>query len=192
LLNQAPHTLDLLCHLAGPPAKIWGWTRTLAHVIECEDTAHALLEYPNGAPGYLHVNTIEAGSQRRISIVGDRATIELAGDRLTIGRFDEPLSSFRATNPEMFSAPGVTTETIDLPAGDGGGHLAIYRDLQAALCEGRRPHIDGREGRMSLELANAIILSSNTQRAIELPVDRAEYDELLGKLRRGAPSERGN
>ena len=24
LMNQAPHTLDLLCHLAGPPTTVWG------------------------------------------------------------------------------------------------------------------------------------------------------------------------
>ncbi|MDW8234132.1 MAG: Gfo/Idh/MocA family oxidoreductase [Roseiflexaceae bacterium] len=39
LMNQGPHPLDLLCHLAGPPVKVWGWTRTLGHVIECEDVA---------------------------------------------------------------------------------------------------------------------------------------------------------
>ena len=184
LMNQAPHTLDLLCHLAGPPSKVWGWTRTVVHEIETEDTAQAMLEYANGASGYLNINTVEAGLQRRLQIVGDRMAIELVGDQLTIYRFTPALSEYRATSPEMFGSPGVATEVIEAP-GDGGGHLAIYRDLQEAIMEGRQPRCDGREGRMSLELASAIILSSYRDRAVTLPLDRAAYSTLLAELRQG-------
>jgi UDP-N-acetyl-2-amino-2-deoxyglucuronate dehydrogenase len=182
LMNQAPHTLDLLCHLAGQPSKVWGWTRTVVHAIETEDTAQAMLEYANGASGYLNINTVEAGLQRRLQIVGDRAAIELVGDQLTIHRFTPSLSEYRATSPEMFGMPGVTTEVIEAP-GDGGGHLAVYQDLQAAIREGRQPRCDGREGLLSLELASAIILSSYTDRAVTLPLHRAAYSELLASLR---------
>ena len=182
LMNQAPHTLDLLCHLAGSPAKVWGWTRTLAHAIECEDTAQALLEYPNGAPGYLHINTVETGVRQRIEIVGDRAALELAGDRLTIQRFDPALRTHMASSPELFSAPAVGVETLEFPA--GGDHTAVYQDLHQAILAGRSPRVDGIEGRMSLELANAIIFSSYSGRAVTLPIDRAAYSELLADLRR--------
>ena len=74
-------------------------------------------------------------------------------------------------------------EVVALPPGDGGGHLAVHQDLQAAIRDGRRPRGDGREGRMSLELANAIILSSHVERAISLPLDRAAYSALLTELR---------
>ena len=185
LMNQAPHTLDLLCHLAGMPAKVWGWTRTLCHAIECEDTAQAMLEYPNGAPGYLYASTIEAGVKRRMQIIGDRAALELAGEQLTIYRFAPSLSAYRATSTELFSAPGITTEAVELPPGDGGGHLAVHRDLQAAIVEQRRPRCDGREGRMSLELANAVILSSYTDQAVTVPLDRAAYTALLTDLKAG-------
>ncbi len=183
LMNQAPHTLDLLCHLAGLPAKVWGWTRTVVHAIETEDTAQAMLEYSNGASGYLNINTVEAGLQRRLQIVGDRMAIELVGDQLTIHRFTPALSEYRATSPEMFGMPGVTTEVIEAP-GDGGGHLAVYQDLQAAIVEGRPPRCDGREGLLSLELASAIILSSYRDRPVTLPLDRAAYSALLAELRR--------
>jgi predicted dehydrogenase len=182
LMNQAPHTMDLLCHLVGPPAKVWGWTRTLCHAMECEDTAQAMLEYPNGAPGYFETSTVEAGMQARIHIVGDRGALELSGERLTVSRFEQPLREHMETSTEMFSAPPVHAETLTIP-GDGGGHLAVYRDLHAAIVEGRRPRIDGREALMSLEMANAIILSSHTDRAVTLPLDRAAYSEVLEQLR---------
>ena len=44
LLNQAPHGLDLLCHLAGMPNRWWhGRRRCVA--IETEDTLLAMVEY---------------------------------------------------------------------------------------------------------------------------------------------------
>lgn len=185
LMNQAPHTLDLLCHLAGLPAKVWGWTRTLKHAIEVEDTAQAMFEYSNGAPGYFTSSTVEAGRKRRIQIVGDRGSIDLEGSQVTIQRFNPPMSEHRATATEMFSSPQITTETVDLPSSDGGGHLAVYRDLQRAIREGGQPRADGREGLMSLELANAITLSSYSDNAVTLPLDRGAYSALLADLRAG-------
>jgi predicted dehydrogenase len=183
LMNQAPHTLDLLCALVGLPHKVWGWTRTIAQAIEVEDTAQAMLEYNNGAPGYLNINTVEHGLKRRIEIIGDRAALEWVGDRLMIHRFKQSLSDFRANSTSMYSAPEVVSEQVQLPPGDGGGHLAVYRDLQEAIATGRTPRTDGRSALMALELANAITLSSYTDRAVTLPVDRAAYSTLLDELR---------
>jgi len=184
LMNQAPHTLDLLCFLCGLPSKVWGWTRAVVHAIETEDTAQAMLEYANGASGYLNINTVEAGLQRRLQIVGDRAAVELAGNQVSIHHFRPALSEYRATSMDLYGSPGVETEVIEAP-GDGGGHFAIYRDLQEAIVEGRQPRCDGREGRMSLELASAIILSSHRDRPVTLPLDRAAYSALLAELRHG-------
>jgi predicted dehydrogenase len=183
LLNQAPHSLDLLIHLAGMPTKVWGWTRTLRHAIECEDSAQAMLEFANGAPGYLNMSTVEAG-QKRLQIVGERAALELAGDQLSITRFSPSLREHMLNSPQLFEAPKMAVETETLP-GDGGGHLAIYRDLESAIASAGRPRADGAEGRQSLELANAIILSSFAERALKLPLVRADYDALLDQLRRG-------
>ncbi len=184
LLNQSPHTLDLLCYLAGPPCKVWGWTRTLHHSIECEDTFQAMLEFPNGAPGYISASTVEAGVQRRIQIVGQNGALELVGETLSALRFTPSLNAHMDDNPEPFSAPAIDVTTEDIP-GDGGGHLAVHLDLQAAILEGRPPRADGRSGRMSLELANAITLSNFEQRAVTLPIDRAAYSQLLAGLRAG-------
>ncbi len=182
LMNQGPHPLDLLCHLAGLPTKVWGWARTRAHTIEVEDTAQAMLEFANGAPGYLTISTAEAGLERRLQIVGDKAVLELVENTLSIRRFSQSQSEFRATSQEMWASPKVEKEVLDLP-GDGGGHLAVYMDLEAAIAEGRRPRCDGREALMSLELANAITLSSHVGTPLTLPIDRAAYSQLLDELR---------
>ncbi|MGB9753393.1 MAG: gfo/Idh/MocA family oxidoreductase [Roseiflexus castenholzii] len=187
LMNQGPHPLDLLCHLTSSPAKVWGWVRTMGHTIECEDVAQALLEYPNGAPGYIYFSTVEAGSERRMEIVGDCGALVIVFDNLTIHRFAMPLSEYRTTVREMWSQPQVQTETFHLPSdiGEHGGHLGVYLDLVRAIAEGRRPRCDAREARMSLELSNAIIYSGVTGQPVTLPLDRQAYDALLDDLRAG-------
>ena len=182
LMNQAPHTLDLLCHLAGPPIRVWGWARTLRHPITTEDTAQAMLEFANGAPGYLHVNTIETRQQARLQIVGNQAALDLVGDQLSVYHFNPPLHEHMQTSADLFSKPDVRIETLLLPP--GGDHLAVYRDLDAAIREGHHPRADGREGLMSLELANAITFSNSMERAVSLPLDRSAYRALLGELQR--------
>ncbi len=188
LMNQAPHTLDRLCYLAGEPASVWGWTRTLRHAIETEDTAQAMLVYSNGAPGYVEVSTLEAGTPPQLQIIGDRMALEFRGEVLTIRRFTPSLSEFSATSPEKFATPEITVETFKPPEGTpsgGEGHLAVHRDLQDAILSGRKPRCDGRDALASLELANAITLSSFTGRAVSLPLDRAAYSALLADLRAG-------
>ncbi len=183
LMNQAPHTLDLLCYLAGMPVKVWGQVRTRYHAIEVEDTAQAMLEYPNGAPGFLTVSTVEAGVKPRLQIVGEKGTLELAGNALTVYRNTPSSREHMLTSPEMFGNPETTVETTEFEP--GAAHRPVYRDFAAAICEGRAPRADGREGRMSLELANAIVLSSVRQAPVTLPLDRAAFSTLLGELQAG-------
>lgn len=187
LMNQAIHTLDLLCHLAGLPAKVWGWTKTRVHAIECEDTAQAMLEFGNGAPGYFTASTAEAigGPRQRILIVGERGVIEIADAQIILTRFACDVREFAAHEPSPYAAPGTTQDALQLP-GDGGGHLAVYRDLEAAIAEGRQPRVNGREARMSLELANAITYSAHTGQPVTLPLDRDAYADLLARLQAGA------
>jgi predicted dehydrogenase len=84
----------------------------------------------------------------------------------------------------MWAGPPSEREQIALP-GDGGGHLAVYRDLEAAIAEGRQPRCNGREALMSLELCNAITLSSYLGQPVTLPIDRQAYADLLEDLRAG-------
>jgi UDP-N-acetyl-2-amino-2-deoxyglucuronate dehydrogenase len=189
LMNQAPHTLDLLCYLAGRPARVWGVTRTLQHSIETEDTAHAMLEFANGAPGYLFVTTAEAGVQY-LEVVGDRASLRMSEGRLTITRFTPAQQTQLRESPERFAAPATSVEELRPEA--GGGHRAVYRDLLAALEEGRPPRCDGRSACDSLELANAITLSSAQGQLLDLPIDRAAYAALLADLRVGSATHGGS
>jgi predicted dehydrogenase len=186
LMNQAPHTLDLLCHLAGPPATAWGVSRRRSQPMEAEDTATALLEFGNGALGTLAVSTTEPGPQR-IELVGDRGRIEIIGETLAFQRFEPPLSEHLATATGMFDQPEIVSESIELPPGRGD-HRDVHQDFAAAIRTGRAPRVPSRDALWSLELANAIVLSTHSGRAVSLPVDRDAYAALLADLRSGKVS----
>jgi UDP-N-acetyl-2-amino-2-deoxyglucuronate dehydrogenase len=186
LMNQAPHTLDLMCHFVGLPARLWGYISTRYQPMQCEDTAQAMMTYSNGAPGYFATSTAEAGGTRRIEIVGERASIQLIDDHIIIQRFEPALRQFIENDPNRFSSPNIITETLHLTDDPNtkqyGSHYAIYLDLASAIAEGRQPACNAREGLMSLELANAITLSSFTGQQVTFPLDRTAYNNLLQTL----------
>ncbi|HEY8724507.1 MAG TPA: Gfo/Idh/MocA family oxidoreductase [Gaiellaceae bacterium] len=183
LMNQAPHTLDLLCHLAGPPAAVCGVSRRRSQPMEAEDTATALLEYVNGSLGTLAVSTTEPGVQR-IELIGGRGRIEIVGETFAFERFEPPLSEHLPTATGMFDQPAIVSESIELPAGRGD-HLDVHQDFAAAIRTGTVPRVPARDALWSLELANAIVLSTHTGQAVPLPVDRDAYAALLADLRAG-------
>jgi UDP-N-acetyl-2-amino-2-deoxyglucuronate dehydrogenase len=181
LMNQAPHTLDLLCHLAGPPATVWGVVQRRSQPMEAEDTATALLSYAGVAVGTVAVSTLEPGVQR-IELVGDRGRIEIVGETVAFERFEPPTSEHLPSATEMFDAPTRIAEPVELPPGRGD-HRDVHADFAAAVREGREPYVPAREALCSLELANAIVLSTHEERAVTLPVDREAYAALLAQLR---------
>jgi predicted dehydrogenase len=181
LLNQASHTLDLLCHLAGPPEIVCGIAQRRAQPMEAEDTATALLLYAGGAVGTFATSTLEPGVQR-IELVGDRGRIEIAGDSIAFERFEPPISEHLVTATHMFAAPASIAEAVELSPGRGD-HRDVHADFVAAVREGREPRVPAREALWSLEVANAIVLSTHEGRAVPLPVDRDAYAALLAKLR---------
>jgi len=181
LLNQGPHTLDLLCHLTGPPATVRGIAQRRAQPMEAEDTATALLTYADSAFGTIAVSTLEPGLQR-IELVGDRGRIEIVGESIVFERFEPPVSEHLRSATEMFAVPESVAESVELPSGRGD-HRDVHEDFAAAVRDGREPRVPAREALHSLEVANAIVLSTHEERAVGLPVDRDAYAALLAQLR---------
>jgi predicted dehydrogenase len=185
LMNQAPHSLDLVCHLVGQPGRVVAWNRTLFHAIETEDTSMALLEWPNDALGTLLVSTAQAGDPERLEIAGTRGILQLTRGGLRLLEADIDLHAFLAESDDPFGKPPMEPARVSLEPGSGD-HAAIYANFLDAIQRGAPLVADGEEGRMSLELANALIYSSQTSQSVSLPLDRPAYCALLDELRSGA------
>lgn len=178
LMNQAPHTLDVLCHLLGQPSRVVAWNRTLFHAIETEDTSQAMLEWPNGAQGTLLVSTAQAGEPERLEIVGTRGALLLQRGQLSFSEAQADLLEFMRDSDNPFGKLAYEPRPVELEPGTGD-HRAIYDNLVRAIADGTPLIADGAQGRLSLELANALIYSSHTAQAVDLPLDRAAYARLL-------------
>jgi predicted dehydrogenase len=180
LLNQAPHIMDVFVSLGGLPSKVSGRCDTLLHEIEVEDHAEAMLQYENGASGYFYVSTNEAGP-RVLEIVGDRGRLRMDGGQLRFWRFETPVKEFNRTNTEMWGSPKREEVELDIEEREAG-HKVILEDFARVILHGGELLAPGACGLGSLELANAIILSSYKGEPVELPIDRGEYDALIEEL----------
>jgi len=181
LMNQAPHIMDLFTLFGGMPKKVLGRTRTLMHNIEVEDHAEALLEYENGAFGYFYVSTCDRGPGQLIEIVGDEGKLQFHNGQLSFYRYEPSISHFIKTSTAMWGGPKAERLELQLPPGESGHHV-ILRNFARAILYGEELIAPGAEGIRSLELANAIILSSHKGEPVEIPIDRGEYHELIDYL----------
>jgi len=182
LINQAPHYLDLLAYLVGMPTRVAAWNRTLTHRIEVEDTASALMEFPGGAQGFAHFNTVQAPGESRIEIVGDRGTLRIEDNDVRLFQPEIPLRQFAQTDRSHIYAYPRTAEVRVPLASSEATHATVLQDFIDAVRHNRPPACDGQEGRKSLEIGNAMLLSSFSGKPVELPVKRPSIRRLIKRL----------
>jgi predicted dehydrogenase len=183
LMNQCPHDLDLICDLIGMPSKVYAWTPTNVHKISAEDTAQAMLMWESGAIGSFHGSTAEAGMPQRFEIIGTRGVLQInKGEDLILRRFDSDVEEFIATSVEMFAAPGIEEVILEQRSDLKGEHPDIYANFCSAILNGTPVAADPRTAIRGLELANAMIYSHYSGAAVELPLDRQKYADLLADL----------
>ncbi len=193
LINQAPHMMDLFTLFGGLPQSLTGHTTTSSlHDIEVEDQAEALLRYANGAVGYLYASTIEPKCHEMLELVGTRGSLTYRGGKLECLAYDEDLCAISASSDDVWRRPEVREVTPayeSVPDNRLQGRLMTNFARHILLGEPLR--CDAESAVRSLELANAITLSSHLKAPLRLPVDRAAYDELLsGRRASGRPKRR--
>lgn len=183
LINQGQHDLDLLCYLLGRPSRVVGWRRTQLHPIETEDTVSAMVEWPGGATGFIHISTAEVDEHQRVEITGTAGRIRMRHGRLELIRNDVDVREYAASADNPYAEP--STSAAELISGAPGTHEDLYRDLAQALAGSGAPIAPGSSAILALELANAITCSSITGAEVRLPLDRDVYGDLLRSLRSG-------
>ena len=187
LVNQAPHYTDMLCYLTGRPKTITAQTRTKLHKIEVEDEAEAMFEYANGASGYYYTCTTEFPGRHMLRIVGEKGVLDLDTPTLRFARMKMSVRKYDKVNKEAWAWPKVTWRDVPVPERKVGGHQAITANFIRAINNPRTKLIaPGVDGLSQVEFTCGIILSAKTGKTVKLPVSRAGYDKLLGKLQRSS------
>lgn len=152
LINQGIHTIDLLLWLLGDVSRVQASVAMLLHPIESEDTATALLEFTSGAIGVFHTTTAAyPGYPRRVEMSGTEGTVVLEHDRIMA-------VDLRNVPPEgaKFADHDENQSGSSAVVSDSRGHQAVIEDFLCAIERNTTPACDGREGRRSLALVEAI------------------------------------
>jgi len=187
LLNQCPHNLDLWQWLFGMPKSIRAFCAYgKYHPIEVEDDATAFLQYENGTTGVLITSTGEAPGTNRLEVTGERGKVVLEHGKLQFTRNEIPATEFSKTTKEAFSSPAIWDVTIPIH-GSGGQHIEIIQNFIDAIQKGTPLIAPAEEGINSVELANSMLLSSDSQQTIELPMNSSTYEAWLKKKSESSP-----
>ncbi len=190
LLNQCPHNLDLFQWMFGMPARVrasCGLGRY--HHIEVEDDVTAYMEFPNGATAVFITSTGESPGTNRLEITAERGKVVLENDTLTFSRNEMPMTEFSRTAAK--STDTLPHSEIKIPIqGHGGQHAEVLQNFVDAILDHQPLIAPAEEGIHSVELANAMLLSSFKNQTIDLPMDAAEYERLLQDLVRNSKFKR--
>jgi predicted dehydrogenase len=152
------------------------------HSIEVEDDVTAYFEYPDGSTGVFITSTGEAPGTNRLEITGEQGRLVLENNQLHYTRNEIPMSKFSKTTNEAFARPSIWNVQIPLPAHRGDQHNGILRNFTNAVLRGEKLIAPAREGIHSVELGNAILLSSLIGKTVEVPISGAAYERQLRKL----------
>ncbi len=153
LSNQAIHSIDQLCWMAGPIAEVeFARVETAMHKMEAEDFATAVVRFESGATGVIEATTCAyPGFGQRTEIFGDKGS-----------------ASFDSNKVVSFNING---EEIDLSSakddseGDGrsdpkaiglAGHEAQMVEFVNCILNGGKPTVDGREARIAVDALTKI------------------------------------
>jgi UDP-N-acetyl-2-amino-2-deoxyglucuronate dehydrogenase len=168
LMNQAVHTVDLLLWMFGPVRRVFGRVATSLHAIEVEDTAVAVLEFASGALGTLEAATSAyPGYSRRVELTGSEGTVVLDGDRLAA--VDLRGSDTTDGTGRPGSVDNATAVSASSPiVADASAHQRVLEDFIRAVTTRTAPCCDGRDGRRSVALIEAIYASSRSNQPVEL------------------------
>jgi len=167
LINQAIHTLDLLLHLWGPIASVDARAATRRHDIEVEDTLVATMTFASGALGIFEGSTaVYPGYPRRIELTGSNGTAILDHDSLVT--LDLTAAVRDASVTVEPKADGAAQNAASPTVSDATPHRRILEDFIAAIRDGRTPACDGREGRRSVAVVEAIYTSAREGRPVTI------------------------
>jgi len=183
LMNQSIHGVDALQWIAGatmpglapetnPVESVVAFTAVKAHdpaQLEVEDTCVAALKLKNGGLGQLLAATsLYPGQLRRFTFGGRGGTVEIEEEQLITWQFRDALPDDDATRDRFGGASSTSGGAADPMAIDYSCHTRNFKSFFDAVAAGRKPSLDGREGRKAVAIIEACYKSARTGRVVSL------------------------
>ncbi len=177
LMNQSIHSIDLLQWMMGPVKSIYAYTDTLAHRMETEDVAVAVLRFAHGALGTIAATTgAYPGVTTRIEICGDHGSAVIEDDALgylhlkrdeseAVGDYGAS-GKFQIHEKTEDAVAGATAQNA--AALSIRGHALQIADMIRAIREDGTPLVDGYAAMKPVEIILGIYKSSRTHKEVTI------------------------
>ncbi len=168
LMNQSIHMVDLLQYLMGPVKSLNAYTATLAHSIEVEDTAVAVLRFSNDALGMIYGTTASfPGQFRRLEITGTGGTAILVENSFKVWQFTSELKGDREILRRFgeIEGGGGVSDPAAIPFQPHAKNIAAFI---TAVEKNQAFEIEGPEARKSVEIILAIYESAKSEKSIHI------------------------
>jgi UDP-N-acetyl-2-amino-2-deoxyglucuronate dehydrogenase len=164
-MNQASHYVDAMYWLLGNVDSVSAFTATMARKIEAEDTGSALLHFRNGIIASINVTmlTYPKNFEGSITIIGEKGIVKVGGvavNKIEKWEFEDYDDDDRIAQDANYQPPNVY----------GFGHNPYYRNVVDVLLGRAIPSTDGRDGRKSVEIIQAIYQSAKNGKKVSLPL----------------------
>ena len=161
LINQASHNIDMLCWLMGPVESVFAKIATFTHTAETEDFGLGMVHFKSGALGIVEATTCvyPKNLEGSITILGENGSVKVGGIQMN----EMQLWEFRDSHKEE----GINQRYSVIPPNVYGyGHIRFFEDVLRVIQGEDIPHVDGNEGRPSLELILAMYKSAETGKEV--------------------------
>ncbi len=165
LVNQGIHYIDILQWILGPVKSVFGKKATLAHNIEIEDFATAIITFKNRcyATVEFSVNTYPKNLECSITVLGEKGSVKLSGSAMNKIEFwhveDCP-------KPDIENGLSPNIYANGMYQGSCPNHIFVYQEILNVLKGDNITYTDGHDARKSLELVQAIYTSSELGKEI--------------------------
>jgi predicted dehydrogenase len=179
LMNQSIHGVDALQWIVGatmpglaadenPVESVVALTAVRSHDparLEVEDTCVAILRFRNGAIGQLLAATsLYPGQMRRFLFGGRDGTAEILEEQLVTWQFRTATAADDAVRARLGAASSTSGGAADPMAINYACHTRNFEEFLGAVRDGRRPPLDGTEGRKAVAIIEACYRSARTGR----------------------------
>lgn len=164
-LNQASHYVDAMYWLLGDVQSVRAETATMARNIEAEDTGCAIVHFKSGVIATINVTMLAfpKNFEGSITILGEKGSVKIGGvavNKIEKWEFEDYDDDDRIVTESNYQPPNVY----------GFGHNPYYQNVVSALLENTVPSTDGRDGRKSVEIIQAIYESAKHGKKVTLPL----------------------
>jgi predicted dehydrogenase len=165
-MNHAVHHIDLFQWMMGMPRELHAVTANLAHEnSEVEDFAAATLRYEDGRLGQITASLVHPAEEQQLLFQGERASVSIPWKVQAVrqrpnGFPEDDLEGAAEIQARYDQFPSVALE----------GHDGQIANVLAAIDGRETLLVDGREGRLTLEIISAIYQSSHLGQTVILPM----------------------